>query len=674
MKLVWGGRSSKKAKAFEESKIEDSTRAQRSTGRSNRAGPISFISVDYSSRKKGVKRKIDFSEEKGNFSSSTVSNSGTYSSPSSDMLAPQPTTDDHLLTSALPSSGFGGPCDESNPLNSDVIPSLKLLSSLEGALKDENDPLGFDSEVTNFDLLEGGPFTDYSDDIDISLKYEDAPNKNLLDLTPLRNQYYSQGDFETGLDLINEFQGHSEMAIPVSLPFLPEILHQVPKYRELFHFFINKTADCLVPLPAAYQHNPFKHILPRMAMSTPHLLTLILAYAASHQSNYLHQKRPKELIERLMTRTFDGLARSLEDGNEAHSDATLATATMLCSYEVTNGGRNDSWRNHLRGARNIIVARGLADTNQGGILQLLDSRSTPGSTPGASTVTGSPIVQGPQPLRVLSGNLDPGKVSYFLLRVLAYLDILGSLSSPTGSSLLTTKEDISGLWSVPLSAKIDSISNEELGNIDFLLGMELDLIPIYSKVASLVRRQNSLQALKAAQEASGSIPDAEYELENESVISDALMLSQVLLSCANNTELRRKDLLRRGADATHVGLASMSLLFTYAVLLHLYRRVLLLSSDSSSVKEIIGFITSHLESDIEPGSPIEACLAFPIVTTACETKDPEVRKILWARLRSMTRFGIGHIAQATELVKRAWAEDKTWSEILEETGFNLVLA
>lgn len=649
--------------------------AQRSAGKSSRAGPISFISVDYSSRKKGVKRKIDFDGDNGNSPASVNPHAGTcYPANGGEIVTPQPANDEHLVTSALQSPGFGGPCVDLNPLNPQVIPGLKLLSSLEGALKEQTDHLGFGAEDHRFDVSDDGLFTDYTDDIDISLKYDETPSKNLLDMTPLRNQYYSQSYFEPGIDHTNEFHDLSDQAIPVSLPFLPEILHQVPKYRELFHFFINKTADCLVPLPAAYQQNPFKHILPRMAMSTPHLLTLLLAYAASHQSNYLHQKRPKDLIERLMTRTFDGLARSLEDGSEAHSDATLATATMLCSYEVTNGGKNDSWRNHLRGARNIIVARGLADSNQGGVLQLLDNRSNTGSSPGDSTVMGSSVVQGPQPLRVLSENIDPGKVSYFLLRVLAYLDILGSLSSPKGSSLLTTKEDISGLWSVPLSAKIDSMSNEGLGNIDFLLGIELDLIPIYSKVASLVRRQNRLQMLKAAQDTSESIPDGEYELENESVISDALMLSQVLLSCASNTELRRKNLMRSGADTTHVGLASMSLLFTYAVLLHLYRRVLLLSSDSNSVTEIIGFITSHLESDIEPGSPIEACLAFPIVTAACETKDLELRKLFWARLKSMTRFGIGHITQATELVKKAWAEDKTWSEILEETGFNLVLA
>lgn len=78
----------------------------------------------------------------------------------------------------------------------------------------------------------------------------------------------------------------------------------------------------------------------------------------------------------------------------------------------------------------------------------------------------------------------------------------------------------------------------------------------------------------------------------------------------------------------HSQLSIMNTTFCYAAILHLYRRVMNLPSYSPMVQNIVKHNTKLLTRHIPLGSPVEACMSFPVFTIACEVleHDQETRK------------------------------------------------
>ncbi|ANB15641.1 putative RNA-binding protein C3H8.09c [Sugiyamaella lignohabitans] len=490
-----------------------------------------------------------------------------------------------------------------------------------------------------------------------------------------------------------ESDGTSDIVtIPRGLTPLPDILIQVPVYRDLFYHFVDVTADALVPVPQLYNNNPFKIVLPRLALNTPHILSLIIAYAATHRAKILHQPEPVEMIGKLLERTFDGLTHSLENEREALSDTTLATAIMLSSYSIISSAAEESWKTHLHGAREIVVARGIASSLSGGILT--GSQENIGSYTPAAIPNSNNKSYGPQPLRVIHEDVSNNEVISFLIRVFAYIDVIGALSSSSASSVLTNNEQVSQLWSIPnwnlsqqrhysqdlygkpisTSTPLGTLMNGD-PDIDFLLGIDLNLIPVLSKVSSLAKRRRILE-----QNPHEFTLDA-YNAENSDLLSEGLELSKILISCCSSGELRRKERIKQGSNLINqhehtllLQLATMNLTFGYSGLIHLYRRVLKLTTDSAPVQELVTMITDLLDQNIPIGSSIEACMSFPIFTTACEVTDPEVRDRYRERMNSMQRFGFGQVSRAQQLMEECWARNEPWTGIMDDLGWGLVLA
>lgn len=467
--------------------------------------------------------------------------------------------------------------------------------------------------------------------------------------------------------------------IPRSLTPLPDLLINVPAYRELFNHFVLITADALVPVPRLYSQNPFKVLLPSMAMATPHLMSLIIAYGATHRAKIMGVPEPDDLIRVLLARTFDGLSRSLEDTSEAKSDRTLAAALLLSSYAIisTTADGPRSWKMHLQGAREIIAARGIS--------RLLGSA--------VSAETG---VYGPHPVRATSPNsfessaLDPNtpmsKELWFLIKVFAYIEIIGALSSSTATSMLTddasahidqllTRED----WR-NAQKSLDIEYMDSMGQIDYLLGMDLQMIPMFAKVAALVRRRVDVEKKRF-----GAGPDdlrlPQLDAEASAILRDGMDLSKVIIGYCSNEEARcqamRAGVFEPLGDDTSVHrtqLSTMNLLFAYAVLVHLYRRVLTLDATSESVQEVVQMMTRLLRENIPVGSSIEACLSFPIFTAGCEAVDEETRQYYRTRLNGMLRFGLGQVERAKAVMEECWANNVPWTEIVDDLGHALVLA
>lgn len=77
-------------------------------------------------------------------------------------------------------------------------------------------------------------------------------------------------------------KGYYERPVPVRIPRdlepLPAKLRENPMNLLYFHHFMNHTAKVLVPHDDQ-QSNPYRHVLPQMAVQNDNLLSLMLAYS-----------------------------------------------------------------------------------------------------------------------------------------------------------------------------------------------------------------------------------------------------------------------------------------------------------------------------------------------------------------------------------------------------------
>lgn len=598
--------------------------------------------------------------------------------------------------------------------------------------KQDHGPLVEDIDILpNLDFAENSytPLTmdldlyDFSKDFTVSdeLSLGGSSYHNALMTLPLRDRITDSFKPESP-----DASEEDVISIPRPLETFPDILVDVPLYRDLFHHFIHVTANVLVPAPNFYPQNPFRTLLPAMALSTPHLLDLILAYAAAHRARFLHQETPVHVISRLLGRVFAGLTKSLENQKEAQSDTTLTTAIMLSSYEILTGAGDTSWKKHLHGARDIVVARGMLTPflqRERSIHDMIQEFT-------AEDVEG-PQVLGPQSLGLLrSSTKEETDVSYFLIRWFAYIDVIGALSSAKATALVSTNENMAQLWALHdwSIARLKERGIEEiLGSggvfvadrlpvkIDFLLGMDLDMLPVFSKVTHLARQRRLVHEKYDANRILELHPD-EVEARNraiQEIASEALELADLIISFCDACELRRKQYVnnaiaeelakrtRRGSNGsvrsnqssddpssgptitieqlsnqvqTYSQLCVMNTTFCYAVLIQLYRRVLHLETHHELVQNVVCHITELLDMHIPQGSPVESCMSFPIFTTACEVLDPIVREKFWLRMTKMERFGVGPIQKARATMELSWQRNVPWVDILEENNWEIVFA
>lgn len=492
--------------------------------------------------------------------------------------------------------------------------------------------LSIDDASNSLDLsnIDGFRLDDFDQDI-AAFQNNELQYTTLFSI-PFRDESHSSLNSESSSSPASEVNSESTttVTIPRSLEPLPDLLLAVPMYKDLFYHFVYITADFLVPAPSIYPQNPFKTILPSMALSTPHLLSLLLAFSASHTVRYLRIPISEEVVTRLLNRTFQGFIKCLENEKEAKSDTTLTTAILLSSYDILTstiqGHWKNGWKTHMHGARDIVIARNLAQSlleeHSGFLSYKFNTRPSPASVEeldasspySPKTIPPESTLIGPRPLGVLKSDIDESNVSYFLIRWFAYIDVIGSLSSPTGSAFLTANEDMAQLWGlhdwhlarmkerslkeINESSHLDnnpgyspvepssngkknvfSMSNVvselatnsdvfhfDLDNtecdfsdisarhygikVDFMLGVDLDVLPVFSKISALVRQRRRLSKswelfMKARPK--DSIESSQWiqnwtETEKQ-LNSEALELSEILFSFCQAYELRRKQYL-----------------------------------------------------------------------------------------------------------------------------------
>lgn len=329
-------------------------------------------------------------------------------------------------------------------------------------------------------------------------------------------------------------------------------------------------------------------------MGDNNLLHLLLAYSASHRARLLNHPEPATRIALWVQDVFPSLRRALDNPNGQVSNANLATAIMLASLEIISPNTFEvrvSWQNHLNMARRMLLARG----------------------GGAGSVH------------------RKDRVSYFLSRWFAYLDVLGSLSGGKNDQPLF----IGNYW-------VDDDADEEdySFQIDCLLGFTSRCISILAQVAELARICDSERI-----DSDGNIrgdwrpPRARIvEAEQLKVDLQEARTHRYPGCCPHHHDGADDD---ESWDSLEMEATNDA--FHWAGLVHLNRRVLGKRSTDPEVQMAVKEIVDALHK-VRKGSTAEACLLFPMFTAGCDARRVDQREEIMERLRVVEGTGMTHVS------------------------------
>ncbi|KAI1415712.1 hypothetical protein F5Y13DRAFT_156665 [Hypoxylon sp. FL1857] len=407
-----------------------------------------------------------------------------------------------------------------------------------------------------------------------------------------------------------------QIYIPRNLEPLPSKLTDNPMNLLYFHHFLNHTARVLVPYDDPHA-NPFRTILPQMAVKDDNLLALLLAYSASHRARVLNHPEPTFRIAYWVDDVFPALRQALNDPDRNFSNANLATAIMLASLEIISPkvfGYDIPWQRHLGLARELITAR-------------------------------------PGGLRGLQSNFRHDPVCSFLWSWAAYLDVIGSLSGGP--------KDSSSAWI--FDYEVDDI-DDGYDEIDCIMGFTTRCIYLLAKIADLARKCDSERIgddLNVRHDWEPSEEVFEQASKIEAAVTESMVQSpRPCKHIHKKGDVEKWD--RREMEATNEA-------FHWAGLVHLYRRIMGKPSEDRTVQTAVQKIIECF-SRIRPGGTAESCLLFPMFTAGCDARDEGQRALIHKRFKSAEAHGMTQIHNARRLMQKVWETQKPW-ETLVSTEF-----
>ncbi|KAK5943651.1 hypothetical protein PMZ80_004659 [Knufia obscura] len=433
--------------------------------------------------------------------------------------------------------------------------------------------------------------------------------------------------------------------IPKKLEPLPKTLTDNPMNLLYFHHFLNHTARILVPHDCP--ENPFKTILPKMAVENHNLLNLMLAYSACHRARLLGHKEPVNRIAHWVRDVFPSLRESLDvTQNMKISNANLATAIMLASLEIispSSFGIAIPWQAHLGLARGIIRARG-----------------------------------GPHSV----SRKDP--VMYFLTRWLAYLDVLGSLSNRVADEPLyeanywASSYDSNSTSAKELSLTDDDGDDDDDYTIDCLLGFTTRCVYILAQIASLARavapyRINNITG--TINEDWKPPPDIEKKA-NKLKLDLEKALNHESRQCHHHSPVLSRATLTYAPPPTQTDISAKeaeesiatNAAFHWTGKVHLLRRVYNTPRSSPEVQEAVSKIMQQLHILRDLGSA-EACSLFPIFTAGVETIDPLQRAEVLAKLKGAEDLGMCQVTRARKILEECKNTGANWEMLVQGDFF-----
>ncbi|KAE8398053.1 hypothetical protein BDV37DRAFT_291453 [Aspergillus pseudonomiae] len=401
-----------------------------------------------------------------------------------------------------------------------------------------------------------------------------------------------------------------------SVVILPRQIHLNPSpflSTEQYLFFLRLFATETAPrlFPAA--PSIFVHQLVNRALETPHLLHALLASASSHHGRLMGDTAA---ISRTATLKFtsyavSGLRAALNSPEEMLKAETTMTALALSTNDICNGNR-DIWQAHLSGATRLLAA-------------FLDRHAE------------APSVADP---------FDLCLVKWF-----ATLDVMANLTG-----IRTSLTDRDPCW------YLDKIPDAQVGYVDDISGYSPELIPMLAQLGQMAGRQDLFMAAKCG---------AQFTLPRQ-LLEEAQELEYRIRSITDRTV---SDSTSKNHDsALTVDLQHTHRAFVHASLLHLHRRVQLLPRDHSQVKEDITNIVNAVL-NIDPFSPANILILWPMFTAGCETSFVSERDLIQKRMANMQSLGLGNYTRARDMLRMFWSSGSLlpWDIYFAEQGIQLVL-
>ncbi|KAH8158928.1 hypothetical protein CIB48_g9331 [Xylaria polymorpha] len=396
----------------------------------------------------------------------------------------------------------------------------------------------------------------------------------------------------------------------------PLTLQFVNETWQYFHHFIHNTARVLVPYDDPHA-NPFRTILPQMAVKNDSLLALLLAYSASHRARFLNHPEPTLRIAFWVDDIFPALREALDDPAHNFSNANLATAIMLTSLEIVSPkifGYDIPWQRHLGLAREVIMVR-------------------------------------PGGLRGFQTNFRQDPVNSFLFSWAAYLDVIGGL---TGGP-----KDASSSWI--FDYELDDI-DDGYDEIDCIMGFTTRCCYLLAKIADLARKCDAERIgddLNVRENWTPSPQVAERAAVLKNAVEESMKQDPVPCKHIHTTgDVEKWD--KKEMEATNAA-------YHWAALVHLYRRILGRRSEDEDIQTAVENIVINLLR-IRPGGTAESCLLFPMFTAGCDTQSEGHRSLILSRLTSAEKHGMTQVHNARRLMQRAWETKRPW-ETLVSTEF-----
>ncbi|KAI3405052.2 hypothetical protein KGF56_002137 [Candida oxycetoniae] len=418
-------------------------------------------------------------------------------------------------------------------------------------------------------------------------------------------------------------------SIPPSLEALPSLLLEVPFYKSLLHFWVNVASQHCVPVPShIYRENPFKVLLPQMAMEYPSILTTLLAFSAKMRSQLIGSDDvPDVIIDTLLSRSCTELLKLLQDESKAASDEALTTALLLSCFETLNSKDLNKHRVHTIGARQMIKAR--------------------------------------------EANLLPKKsdkdVTFFLLRWFVYMDVIGALSASSNSDqyLLISGdagsyEPVNSLTTLNVANQV--VMNRSSHNIDLLMGFDLKLLSYFVKITLVARKTTAY--LKQPGAAPKTIP--------QEIICEALEIEKALQNgCSADIEFIEpgNSLKRKEAEI----LKCTNKIFCDCVTIHLYRRGLRVPRNSSLVQTLARNVGLLAKKNIPAKSTTETCCVFCFFTAGCETLDITMQQFFEERFKGLSDLGNISARKALRVMRQCWTTGDDWIDAAEKLNLDLAL-
>lgn len=456
----------------------------------------------------------------------------------------------------------------------------------------------------------------------------------------------------------SEFPGYKNLlsSFPNSTQISDEFSHNSWEFSSLFDLFVNETSQFFVGLNTKACPNPYRTILPRMALSCPTLLKLLVAFAAKHrrmigileEENIFQSLEDSELPvtdfetmgEELLNQALREVDNKIRHSVDAFDEYTMAIVLLLSSLYMFSSEGGGHWRTHYNGAKRVAF----------NALKAQEKSAKP----------------------VISYKTDLDAHS-FLLRWFINVDIVGSLSS----AAFTGKTDEAFRLPIDFSLKDDLNLNkkmmEKLEDINPLNGMDFNVLAYLKDVSQLIMQRKSVSERTGSSqyEAITEAIELDYKLSNylktseecrEILLHKYRMLNESILeSRINDYELMR----------------STNLIIGLTGILQLRRRVMEMSQDSKLVKGLVLQITELIVQKIPVHSSVLTSILFCLFVVGCELVDDcmvKYRQAYLDRLESLWKRGFRNVSQAVEIIQESWRLKKAWWILLEEKNLDICLA